>query len=88
LVGTVAAQQCQLQGRDPRIQFCDDTSGFSQGGRADLSLEVDHVGHELDHRGCKGRSGGKELAHGRCVIALFAVNVVLTTIGVRFGTGH
>ena len=23
-----------------------------------------------------------------CVIALFAVNVVLTTIGVRFGTGH
>jgi hypothetical protein len=22
-----------------------------------------------------------------CVIALFAVNVVLTTIGVRFGTG-
>lgn len=23
-----------------------------------------------------------------CVIALFATNVVLTTIGVRFGTGH
>ena len=23
-----------------------------------------------------------------CVIALFAVNVILTTIGVRFGTGH
>jgi phospholipid/cholesterol/gamma-HCH transport system permease protein len=23
-----------------------------------------------------------------CVIALFAVNVVLTTIGVRFGTGR
>jgi phospholipid/cholesterol/gamma-HCH transport system permease protein len=23
-----------------------------------------------------------------CVIALFAVNVVLTTIGVRFGTGN
>jgi hypothetical protein len=23
-----------------------------------------------------------------CVVALFAVNVVLTTIGVRFGTGH
>ena len=23
-----------------------------------------------------------------CVVALYAVNVVLTTIGVRFGTGH
>jgi phospholipid/cholesterol/gamma-HCH transport system permease protein len=23
-----------------------------------------------------------------CVVALFAVNVVLTTIGVRFGTGR
>ena len=23
-----------------------------------------------------------------CVVALFAVNVIFTTIGVRFGTGH
>ncbi|MBO0864593.1 MAG: ABC transporter permease, partial [Mycobacterium sp.] len=23
-----------------------------------------------------------------CVLALFAIDVVLTTIGVRFGTGH
>jgi hypothetical protein len=23
-----------------------------------------------------------------CVVALFSVNLVLTTIGVRFGTGH
>ena len=33
------------------------------------------------------------LADGRttlvlCVVALFAVNVIFTTIGVRFGTGH
>ncbi len=45
-------------------------------------------------RGLTVRGGSKGLGTAvnetvvLCVIALFAVNVVLTTIGVRFGTGH
>jgi phospholipid/cholesterol/gamma-HCH transport system permease protein len=46
------------------------------------------------YRGLTVRGGSKGLGTAvnetvvMCVIALFAVNVVLTTIGVRFGTGH
>jgi phospholipid/cholesterol/gamma-HCH transport system permease protein len=46
------------------------------------------------YRGLTVRGGSKGLGTGvnetvvLCVIALFAVNVVLTSIGVRFGTGH
>jgi phospholipid/cholesterol/gamma-HCH transport system permease protein len=46
------------------------------------------------YRGLTVRGGSKGLGTAvnetvvLCVIALFAVNVVLTTIGVRFGTGH
>jgi phospholipid/cholesterol/gamma-HCH transport system permease protein len=46
------------------------------------------------YRGLTVRGGPKGLGVAvnetlvLCVIALFAVNVVLTTIGVRFGTGH
>ena len=45
-------------------------------------------------RGLTVRGGSKGLGTAVnetvvfCVIALFAVNVVLTTIGVRYGTGH
>ena len=46
------------------------------------------------YRGLTVRGGSKGLGTAvnetvvLCVIALFTVNVVLTTIGVRFGTGH
>jgi phospholipid/cholesterol/gamma-HCH transport system permease protein len=46
------------------------------------------------YRGLTVRGGSKGLGAAvnetvvRCVVALFAVNVVLTTIGVRFATGH
>jgi phospholipid/cholesterol/gamma-HCH transport system permease protein len=46
------------------------------------------------YRGLTVKGGSKGLGTGvnetvvLCVIALFAVNVVLTSIGVRFGTGH
>lgn len=46
------------------------------------------------YRGLTVRGGSKGLGTAvnetvvLCVVALFAVNVVLTTIGVRFGTGH
>lgn len=46
------------------------------------------------YRGLTVRGGAKGLGTAvnetvvLCVVALFAVNVVLTTIGVRFGTGH
>ncbi|MDA4109382.1 ABC transporter permease [Mycobacterium holsaticum DSM 44478] len=46
------------------------------------------------YRGLTVRGGSKGLGTAvnetvvLCVIALFAVNVVLTSIGVRFGTGH
>jgi len=45
-------------------------------------------------RGLTVRGGSKGLGTAvnetvvLCVVALYAVNVVLTTIGVRFGTGH
>ncbi|UXA09183.1 ABC transporter permease [Mycobacterium sp. SMC-2] len=46
------------------------------------------------YRGLTVRGGSKGLGTAvnetvvLCVVALYAVNVVLTTIGVRFGTGH
>jgi len=46
------------------------------------------------YRGLTMRGGSKGLGTAvnetvvLCVVALFAVNVILTTIGVRFGTGH
>jgi phospholipid/cholesterol/gamma-HCH transport system permease protein len=46
------------------------------------------------YRGLTVRGGSKGLGTAvnetvvLCVIALFAINVVLTTIGVRYGTGH
>lgn len=46
------------------------------------------------YRGLTVRGGAKGVGTAvnetvvLCVVALFAVNVVLTTIGVRFGTGH
>ncbi|ORB84865.1 ABC transporter permease [Mycobacterium kansasii] len=46
------------------------------------------------YRGLTVRGGSKGLGTAvnetvvLCVVALFAVNVILTTIGVRFGTGH
>jgi phospholipid/cholesterol/gamma-HCH transport system permease protein len=46
------------------------------------------------YRGLTVRGGAKGLGTAvnetvvLCVVALYAVNVVLTTIGVRFGTGH
>jgi phospholipid/cholesterol/gamma-HCH transport system permease protein len=46
------------------------------------------------YRGLTVRGGAKGLGIAvnetlvLCVVALFAVNVILTTIGVRFGTGH
>ncbi len=45
-------------------------------------------------RGLTVRGGSKGLGTAvnetvvLCVVALYAVNVILTTIGVRFGTGH
>lgn len=38
--------------------------------------------------GAKGLGAAVNETVVLCVIALFAVNVILTTIGVRFGTGH
>jgi phospholipid/cholesterol/gamma-HCH transport system permease protein len=40
------------------------------------------------HGGPKGLGTAVNETVVLCVVALFAVNVVLTTIGVRFGTGH
>ena len=46
------------------------------------------------YRGLTVRGGSKGLGTAvnetvvLCVVALFAINVVLTTVGVRFGTGH
>jgi phospholipid/cholesterol/gamma-HCH transport system permease protein len=46
------------------------------------------------HRGLTTKGGAKGVGTAvnetlvLCVLALFAINVVLTTIGVRFGTGH
>jgi phospholipid/cholesterol/gamma-HCH transport system permease protein len=40
------------------------------------------------HGGAKGVGTAVNETVVLCVIALFAANIVLTTIGVRFGAGH